>query len=141
MPSGGLGAAGSSGGRGVSVFLFQRTRSALAGAKRCAPASRTAGSSCRSGVTLSRIQNPRPCVPATRSSSFTTRSRTDVAGMFTRSDCQRSPPSNETQTCRSVPAYSRSLRFGSSRTAFTIPSFSGIPAVTCAQVFPPSRVR
>ena len=43
---------------------------------------------CLSGVTLSRIQNPRPCVPAIRSahlhdsSSLICRSRTEIAGML-----------------------------------------------------------
>ena len=35
----------------------------------------------------SRIQNPRPCVPAIRSASLIARSRIDVAGMLSRSDC------------------------------------------------------
>ena len=82
----------------------------------------------RSGVMSSRIQNERPWVPTTRSSSLTTRSRMDVAGMLRRSDCQCSPSSNETYTARSVPAKSRPLRTGSSRTALTMPP-SGMPLV------------
>ncbi len=35
-PSGGFGAAGSSGGSGVSVFMFHRTRHAVCGANRIA---------------------------------------------------------------------------------------------------------
>jgi len=50
----------------------------------------------RSGVTSSRIQNPRPCVATTRSSSFTIRSRIDETGRFRRSDCQLAPSSNDT---------------------------------------------
>ncbi len=39
-PSGGFGAAGSSGGSGVSVFLFQRKRHAVGGRNRYAGAAR-----------------------------------------------------------------------------------------------------
>ena len=67
---------------------------------------------CRNGVMSSRIQNARPCVPTTMSSSLITRSRIDVAGMFSRSDCQWSPSSNEKQTCVSLPANSSPRRFG-----------------------------
>ena len=62
-PSGGFCPAGSSGGSGVSVFLFHRTRVAACGANRCAAAPTTAVVTCRSGVMSSRIQNDRPCVP------------------------------------------------------------------------------
>ncbi len=63
-PSGGLGAAGSSGGSGVSVFLFHRNRHAWAGRNRYAGARAISGVICRNGVMSSSIQNPRPCVPA-----------------------------------------------------------------------------
>ena len=72
----------------------------------------------------SRIQKPRPCVAAMRSeqrqvlSSFTWRSRTEIAGMSRRSDCQWSPSSNETHTCASVAAYSSPFLRGSSRMEF-----------------------
>ena len=88
---------GSSGGHGVGSFMPKRTRTAGAGLTRyAAPDSAAARifAACRSGVTSSRIQKPRPCVPATRSehrqiaSSFTCRSRTEIAGMSSRSDCQ-----------------------------------------------------
>src|SRR5882724_9105107 len=46
-----------------------------------------------------------------------TRSRILVAGMLSRRDCQLSPSSKETNTARSVPAKSKPLRTGSSRTA------------------------
>ena len=96
-PSGGFSPPGSSGGSGVSVFMFHRTRVAVCGLKRTASAAAAAlASSWRSGVMSSRIQKPRPCVAATRSSSLMMRSRTEVAGMFSRSDCQWSPSSKET---------------------------------------------
>ena len=96
-PSGGFWPAGSSGGSGVSVFLFQRTRQACWGANRWTSAAADGRRRiCRSGVMSSRIQNDRPCVPTTRSSSLMTRSRIEVAGMLRRSDCQWSPSSNET---------------------------------------------
>ena len=94
-PSGGFCPAGSSGGSGVSVFRFQSNRMAVCGLNRTTSPS-ASGWSWRSGVMSSRIQKPRPCVPTTRSSSLMTRSRIDVAGMFSRSDCQSSPSSNET---------------------------------------------
>ena len=95
-PSGGFGAAGSSGGSGVSVFVFQRTRHAVCGLNSTTSCGAVDASIWRSGVMSSRIQIPRPCVPTTRSSSLITRSRTDEAAMFSRSDCQWSPSSNET---------------------------------------------
>ena len=64
---------------------------------------RVAAAICRSGSMSSRIQNDRPCVPTAMSSSLSTRSRIDVAGMLRRSDDQWSPSSNETQTCVSDP--------------------------------------
>ena len=51
-------------------------------------------------------------------SSFTWMSRTEIAGMFSRSECQLSPSSNETQTCVSVAAYSSPFLRGSSRIEF-----------------------
>ena len=110
-PGGGFSPAGTSGGHGVGSLVPKRTRTAVAGLNRYAVASPPATSAaCRSGVTLSRIQKPRPCVPATRSeqrqvlSSFTWMSRTEIAGMLSRSDCQWSPSSNDTHTCVSVAA-------------------------------------
>ena len=111
-PGGGFSPAGSSGGHGVGSFVAKRTRTAVAGLNRYARPrrGRARSAACRSGVTSSRIQKPRPCVPATRSehrqvlSSFTWRSRTEIAGMSSRSDCQWSPSSNDTQTCVSVAA-------------------------------------
>ena len=81
-----------------------------AGAYRCSARPATPASRLRSGVRSSRIQNPRPCVPATRSeqrhveSSFTLMSRTEIAGMSRRSECQRPPSSKDTHTCVSVAA-------------------------------------
>ena len=94
-PSGGFWPVGSSFGHGMSEFVFHRTRHAVVGLKSIVSARRRP-SIWRSGVMSSRIQNPRPCVAATRSSSLTMMSRTDVAGMFSRSDCQCPPSSNET---------------------------------------------
>jgi hypothetical protein len=88
----------------------KRTRTAVSGRKRYASAAARASAICRSGVTSSRIQKPRPWVPATRSehrqvlSSFTWMSRTETAGMFWRSELQWSPSSKETQTWVSVAA-------------------------------------
>jgi hypothetical protein len=99
-PAGGFSPAGVSGGHGVGSFSANRTRTAVAGftrydEDRALPAVAIA----RNGVTLSRIQKPRPCVAAMRSeqrqaeSSFNWRSRTEIAGMLMRSDCQWSPSS------------------------------------------------
>ena len=90
-PSGGSSPLGSSGGMGVSLFVFQRIRSAVCGAKRWTSRPTSASVTSRSGWMSSRIQNPRPCVATTRSSPLTTRSRIDVTGMFRRSGCQSSP--------------------------------------------------
>ena len=93
-PGGGFSPAGSSGGQGVGSFVPKRTRTAGSGLNRYAAVAACAAAACRSGVTSSRIQNPRPCVPATRSeqrqvlSSFTWRSRTEIAGMSSLSDSQ-----------------------------------------------------
>ncbi len=86
----------------MSVLVSKRTRSARAGRTSAARAAVKSGN-CRSGVTSSRIQNPRPCVATARSASLTIRSRMEVAGMFSRSGCQRSPSSNDTYTVCSVP--------------------------------------
>ena len=117
-PGGGFSPAGTSGGHGVGSFVPKRTRTAVAGLNRYARArarAARASAACRSGVTSSRIQKPRPCVPATRSehrhvlSSFTWMSRTEIAGMSSRSDCQWSPSSNETHTCVSVARVEQAL--------------------------------
>ena len=96
-PSGGFGAVGSSGGSGVSVFMFQRTRIAVLRLEEERGRPPVAASTCRSGVMSSRIQNARPCVATTRSSPLNAMSRTDVGGRFSCSDCQWSPSSNETK--------------------------------------------
>lgn len=139
-PAGGFGATGSSGGSGVSVPTLRRTRYVAAGGNRVTSAAAAAAVRLRSGEMSSRIQNDRPCVPTTRSFWWTTRSRTDVAGMFCRSGCQSSPSLNDTNTARSVPAKSSPLRTGSSRTALT-GALSGSPRTISFQVFPPSWVR
>ena len=75
----------------------KRMRVAVSGLKRYGSffaSAAFAAAAWRSGVRLSRIQKPRPCVPAIKSaqphfaSSFTCRSRTEIAGMLWRSDCQ-----------------------------------------------------
>src|ERR1043166_1765464 len=95
-PSGGFDAPGSSGGMGVSGYLADRKRIAVAGLNSVNAADDVFAASWRSGSMSSRIQNDRPCVPTAMSSSLSTRSRIDVAGMFSRSDDQWSPSSNET---------------------------------------------
>src|SRR5205823_1485551 len=101
-------------------------RYAVAGWKSHTSAPVTGAAICRSGVTLSRTQNERPNVAMTKSFSCTTRSRTEVSGKLSSSDCQSSPSSNETYTPLSVHAYSNPLRELSSRTQFKkLPS--GIP--------------
>src|SRR5258708_1412693 len=107
-PGGGFSPAGNSGGHGVGSLVAKRTRIAVTGLNRDAPFDAAAPAPWRRGGRLSRIQKPRPCVPATRSehmheeSSLTSISRTEIAGILSRSDCQWSPSSNETQTCVSV---------------------------------------
>src|SRR6185503_9066970 len=144
-PGGGFSPAGSSGGHGVGSFVAKRTRTAVSGLYRYAVLDACAAACCRSGVTSSRIQNPRPCVPAIRSehmhvlSSFTIRSRTEIAGMSIRSDCQWSPSSKETHTCVSVDAYSSPGLRGSSRIEFeTAPG--AMPLSISVHVRPPSCV-
>ena len=140
-PSGGFSPAGSSGGIGVSVFLFQRKRVTCCGANSAVTAARGgAAAICSNAVMSSKIQKLRPCVPSTMSSSLMTRSRIDVAGMFMRSDCQWSPSSKETDTCVSEPAKSKPRRLGSSRTTLMIAPLSS-PMTISVQLFPPSRVR
>ena len=94
---------------------------------------------CRKGVILSKIQKLRPCVPTTISSSFITKSRMEVAGIFWRSDCQFSPSSNDTKIALSDPANNNPFRVGSSLIVL-IGSF-GKPFTISCQVFPPSLVR
>src|SRR5260370_465239 len=79
-PSGGFWPAGSSGGSGVSVFTFQRTRIAHCGSKRGVSAAATLSIICRREKMSSRIQNERPWVPTTMSSPWITRARVDQAG-------------------------------------------------------------
>src|ERR1035441_9854329 len=104
-PGGGFSPAGNSGGHGVGSFVPNRTRMPVAGLNKYAFDAAAASAAWRSGVTSSRIQKPRACVPATKSehmhvaSSFTSMSRTEIAGIFNRSECQLSPSSKETQTC------------------------------------------
>src|SRR6185369_16033061 len=94
-PSGGFWPYGSSGGNGVSVYLLQRKRYAAAGLNSDTSLDAVAAVICRSAATSSRIQNERPWVPTAMSSSLTTRSLIDVAGMLSRSDDQWSPSSND----------------------------------------------
>jgi hypothetical protein len=85
-------------------------------------------------------------VPAIRSaqrhvlSSFTWISRTEIAGMLSRSDCQFAPSSNETQTCASVAAYSRPGTRGSSRIELAT-ALGAMPVLISVHVRPPSCVR
>src|SRR5580704_13739169 len=121
-------------------------RIAVVGLNRYAFDAAAASAAWRSGVKLSRIQKPRPCVPATRSehihdaSSFTSISRTEIAGMLRRSECHWSPSSNDTQICVSVDAYSRPFLRGSSRIELaTAPP--AMPLSISVQVLPLSCVR
>src|SRR5678810_294831 len=67
-------------------------------------------------------------------------SRTEIAGMSYFIDSHCSPSSYDTQTCRSVDAYSSPLTRGSSRMALdTAPG--AIPVLISVHVFPPSCVR
>ncbi len=61
-PSGGFWPVGSSGGSGVSVFVFHRTRHAVVRLEESIASGDATLSIWRSGVMSSRIQNPRPCV-------------------------------------------------------------------------------
>src|SRR5437764_615867 len=79
-------------------------------------------------------------VASIRSLSCTVKSRMEVWGKFSCSDFQLLPSSNESHTPVSVPANSKPLRVGSSRTVFA-GELSGKPFVTCCHVFPPSCVR
>ena len=54
--------------------------------------------------------------------------------MFSRSGCQSSPSLNETKTARSVPAKSRPLRTGSSRTALTGASSAARVTISCPRL-------
>ena len=63
----------------VRIPVYEKGR-AGEGAKRCASWEVTAGVSCRSGATSSRIQNARPWVETTRSSSLITRSVIGTTG-------------------------------------------------------------
>src|SRR6185437_7136682 len=147
MPPGiGFSPAGSSGGHGVGSLVANRTRTAVAGLYRYTSCAASACASCRSGVTSSRIQKPRPCVPAMRSeqrqalSSLSWRSRTEIAGILRRSDCQWSPSSNDTQTWVSVAAESNPFCRGSSRIEFAAAP-GAMPLSISVHVLPPSCVR
>src|ERR1035437_9277436 len=73
-------------------------------------------------------------------SSLTAMSRTEMAGIFSRSDCQWSPSSMETQTCVSVAAERRPFLRGSSRMELaTAPPAT--PLSISVHVLPPSWVR
>src|SRR5690242_1747571 len=150
MPPGiGFSPAGHSGCHGVGSFVPNRTRTAVIGLYRYAFPAGTAAltSACwRCDVTSSRIQSPRPCVPAMRSaqrhvlSSFSSRSRTEIAGMLKRSERQWSPSSNDTHTWTSVAAYKSPFFLGSSRIELaTAPP--AIPVLISVHVLPPSCVR
>src|ERR1051326_5844212 len=67
-------------------------------------------------------------------------SRTEIAGMLSRSDCQLAPSSNETQTCTSVAAYKSPGVRGSSRIEFAT-ALGAMPLSISVQVLPPSCVR
>ena len=137
-PSGGFCPAGSSGGNGVSVFMFQRILIAVWGLNITTSWTAVSTFTWRSGVMLSRIQKLLPCVPTTISSSLITRSRMEVAGMFNLSVCQCSPASNETYTAFSEPANNNPFFTASSRTVL-MGSF-GSPTTIFFHVAPPSLV-
>src|SRR5205809_27602 len=67
-------------------------------------------------------------------------SRTEIAGMLSRSDCQFAPSSNDTQTCASVAAYRSPRTRGSSRIELAT-ALGAIPALISVHVLPPSCVR
>ncbi len=79
-------------------------RYAVRDAYKCTADPATAGSSCLSGVTSSRIQKERPWVERIRSSCATRIPVTGVIGRSSWRDCQFRPSSKETKTPNSVPA-------------------------------------
>ena len=103
-------------------------RSAGAGANRCTGAISSVAS-CRSNPSPSVIQNERPWVAAISSSPRTARSYMGATGRLRLSGSQHAPSSRETKTPRSVPAYSRPGRTGSSRMTRVKSSSGRLPLI------------
>src|SRR6185369_16652273 len=117
-------------------------RSAGRTENRCALLLRICGVICWIGVASSKIQMLRPCVARIRSFSrgWTRISCTETFGRFFKfSGIHSLPPLYDANKPSSVPAYSRFLFFGSSRTTCTY-AFAGSLPEMFVQDFPESVV-